>query len=252
LSYTTEFYDHFASGSRSSASEVIPQVLDLIGPVRSVLDVGCGIGTWLTEFADKDVREFVGVDGSYVDLKDLLIPPERFHAHDLTTPLELGRIFDLVCSLEVAEHIDIQYSTTFVASLCDHASETILFSAAIPGQGGAYHVNEQWPSFWADLFAKQGFGCFDVIRPRIWHNSKVESWYRQNVLLFARGSTADRLGNVDPTRILDVVHPGVFAHYRHRTPRDALREELPAKIQASSLLRPVASAVRQARKSLLK
>ena len=244
LAYTADFYDHYASGCRISAREVIPEVLELIGPVHSVLDIGCGIGTWLVEFADRKITDFVGVDGSYVDHSQLLIPSSRFVAHDLTTALALDRTFDLVCSLEVAEHIEPRHAATFVKSLSDHASEAILFSAAIPGQGGEHHVNEQWPSFWAPIFADQGFSCFDVVRPRIWNNPKIYSWYRQNALLFARGKTADHLRIADTPRLLDVVHPAEFD--RHQlTPRDALRSLL-----RSSFTVPMVSALKRTRQFL--
>jgi SAM-dependent methyltransferase len=205
--YASEFFDAFAEGSRTAAAEVVPLVLDLVGPVRSVLDVGCGIGTWLSAFTEHGVDDLVGVDGDYVDRGQLLVPPELFVAHDLTEPLRLGRTFDLVISLEVAEHVAAARARTFVGSLCDHASEAVLFSAAPPGQGGKHHVNEQWPSYWIELFAERGFEAFDVVRPRVWENARVEWWYRQNTFLFARGAVAERVAGADTVHLTDVVHP---------------------------------------------
>lgn len=205
--YASEFYDAFAGGSRASAAEVVPLVLDLVGPVRSVLDVGCGIGTWLAAFAEAGVADLVGVDGDYVDRSQLLMAPDAFVPHDLGEPLHLGRTFDLVVSLEVAEHVSADRAATFVTSLCDHAGEAVLFSAAPPGQGGKHHVNEQWPSYWIPRFAERGFQAFDVVRPRVWENQRVEWWYRQNTLLFARGAVAERIAGADTVRLVDVVHP---------------------------------------------
>lgn len=224
--YTRGFYDAFSSGSRSSAQTVVPIVLDLVGGVRSVLDVGCGIGTWLSAFAEHGVGDLLGVDGEYVDRSQLLVPAEWFAAHDLSVPLALGRTFDLVTSLEVAEHLESSTAGTFVGSLCAHASEAVLFSAAAPGQGGRHHVNEQWPSYWVRLFSAHGFEPFDVVRPRIWDDQSVEWWYRQNTLLFACGEVAGRLRALDDVRLVDVVHPAGA----RRSARDVVWDALPDRV----------------------
>ena len=57
-----------------------------------------------------------------------------------------------------------ELGATFVASLARHG-DAVLFSAAIPFQGGAGHVNEHWPSYWAADFAVHGFVAVDTIRP---------------------------------------------------------------------------------------
>ena len=84
---------------------------------------------------------------------------------DLTHPLQLDRQFDLVLSLEVAEHIPAGRAATFIDSLVRHG-DAILFSAAIPRQGGEQHINCQWPSWWAELFTQRGYQTFDLVRPR--------------------------------------------------------------------------------------
>ena len=64
---------------------------------------------------------------------------------DLAQPLQIDRRFDLALSLEVAEHLPPECGSEFVQTLTD-LSSVILFSAAIPFQGGTDHLNEQWPS----------------------------------------------------------------------------------------------------------
>src|SRR5438046_10610902 len=83
----------------------------------SVVDLGCGIGTWLAVFAEHNVGDYVGIDGDYVDRSQLLIPPERFLSGDLSEPVELNRRFDLAVSLEVAEHLPAASARVLVASL---------------------------------------------------------------------------------------------------------------------------------------
>jgi hypothetical protein len=83
--------------------------------------------------------------------------------------------------------------------------------AAIPFQGGENHVNEAWPSSWRSLFEAEGFTCLDVLRGTIWEDPSVETWYRQNLLLFASGAhlAAHPELTVGPMP-LDIVHPSMF------------------------------------------
>ena len=201
--YGSSFFHAVAPGSRSSAAVVVPLVDKLVGP-GSVLDVGCGVGTWLAEWESRGVTDVFGLDGEYVDKSSIQISLEKFRSMDLRNPFSMGRQFGLVECLEVAEHIEEPHADTLVESLTSHAG-TILFSAAIPGQTGYHHVNEQWPSYWIAKFAKFGFLPFDVIRPRIWTDRHVEVWYRQNILLFSRTLIFDKF-----EELVDVVHPELW------------------------------------------
>ena len=120
-----------------------------------MVDFGCAEGVWLSAWRDAGVQDVLGLDGDYVDRRRLLIPQERFHAVDLSQPIDLGRRFDLAQSLEVAEHLPAAAARHFVATITRHSS-LALFSAAPPGQGGAHHVNEQPYGYWRDLFAEIG------------------------------------------------------------------------------------------------
>jgi SAM-dependent methyltransferase len=181
-------------------------VRELVRPA-SVLDVGCGAGTWLAAWRGAGISDVVGVDGDYVDRTKLQIPSDRFVPTELQEPFSLGRKFDLVQTLEVAEHLDETNADTFVESLARH-SDTVLFSAAVPGQGGTHHVNEQWPSYWTEKFAKAGYTCYDILRPRIWADQRILWFYRQNILLFARGRTFDGFDGAEAP--LSLVHPEMW------------------------------------------
>jgi SAM-dependent methyltransferase len=181
--YDERFFLELQSGSLRSAREIVPLVIELLRP-SSILDVGCGNGAWLSIFAEHGIGDFHGVDGAYVKSDSLLIPKDRFSARDLNLPLDLGRSFDLVVSVEVGEHLAAEVAETFVDSLTRHAP-AVLFSAAVPFQGGGHHINEQWPEYWAKWFETRGFLPVDFIRPKVWANDRVEWWYAQNILLFA-------------------------------------------------------------------
>jgi hypothetical protein len=86
-------------------------------------------------------------------------------------------------SLEVAEHIHPEAAAIFVDSLV-RLAPVILFSAAIPGQGGVNHVNEQWSEYWVERFEQRGYEVIDCIRKKLWQNKGVLWSYAQNILLF--------------------------------------------------------------------
>ena len=228
--YTPTFYDTIREGCRTSAARVVPEVMRLMPWVERVIDVGCGEGWWAAEFANRGCAEVVGVDGAYVKGSPLLCDVEgpaphtggaaAFLARDLTEPFALAlgvrHRWDLAVSLEVAEHLPPDRAHSFVADLC-WLAPTVLFSAAIPGQGGAGHINEQWPGYWADMFAANGYRVSGALRWTFWDDPLVENWYAQNMLVASREPdllTALFNGADSPPR--PVVHPVLWDARRPR------------------------------------
>jgi SAM-dependent methyltransferase len=182
--YGPEFWKRRDEIAASSAAACVPMLIEAFAP-RSVVDIGCGRGHWLAAFASSGVDDVVGVDGSWVaQHSSLLIPPDCFIEHDLPAPIALGRRFDLALCLEVAEHLPSSGAATLVKTLTESAS-VVVFSAAIPGQGGVGHLNEKWPWYWKEKFAERGFKQFDPFRHRIWHRPDVAIWYKQNMFAYA-------------------------------------------------------------------
>ncbi len=226
--YNSKFYRELASAQESDR-EVLPLVLDVVKP-SSVVDIGCGTGNWLSIATELGVADILGVDGLWVK-QQLVIPPANFVAHDLATPLKLNRRFDLALSLEVAEHLPASAATVFVENLCA-AADVIVFSAAIPGQGGRRHVNEQWPAYWADIFHEQRYECYDFLRPRIWNNPRAAWHYAQNSLIFARVGCDHSFG--EAVRPLPLVHPVLWSAQVARMKHPGkLLEYLPKAILSS-------------------
>ncbi len=183
--YDDDFYRYINQGATDSARVVIPALLATLPvPVGSVLDVGCGAGAWLGVWKSLGTR-VVGLDGDYVNREGLLIDQGEFRTADLAEGFVLEQRFDLVQSLEVAEHLPAASAETFVASLCRHA-DMVLFSAAPPGQGGENHVNEQPYDYWRGLFRRQGFAMYDPVRRAVLHQDEVKAWYRYNTFLYLR------------------------------------------------------------------
>ena len=198
-----------------SAKIILNLVLELFPSIHSAADLGCGVGTWLSALQDRDINDIIGIDGGWVNRDLLVIPREHFLEQDLSEPLRLSRRFDLAISLEVAEHLPADSAKSFVNSLAA-LSDVVLFSAAIPHQGGSRHINEQWPDYWARLFEARGYAVLDAIRPRIWNNERIAVWYKQNVLLYVKKEKLNDL-KLTPGKAgaitelpLSVIHPQLY------------------------------------------
>jgi cyclopropane fatty-acyl-phospholipid synthase-like methyltransferase len=182
--YGSTFYDRQREGSLNSAKVILPIVFDLVRP-KSLIDFGCGVGTWLATAKQLGAEHCVGLEGSWVKTQTLAQADLEIRETDLEQTVSLNERFDLAMSLEVAEHLRPQRSDSLVADLCK-ASDVVIFSAAIPGQDGDGHQNEQWPSCWAERFIRNGYMPLDIIRPIVQQDARVEVWYRTNVILYAR------------------------------------------------------------------
>jgi len=204
--YTAEFYRELVP-AQDSAREVLPLIFEALKPC-SIVDIGCGTGHWLAAARELGVREIFGIDGAWVSRAQLAIPAENFSPRDLAAPLKLERRFDLALSFEVAEHLPESAARTFIESLCA-AADVVAFSAAIPGQGGRHHLNEQWPIYWAKLFQEFKYDCFDYLRPRMWNNPRIAWYYAQNSLIFARSGMSHSFGQ--PVYPMSLVHPALWS-----------------------------------------
>jgi len=162
--YGADFYRYLSSFAERAARVVVPRLTAVL-PVRSVVDFGCGQGAWLSVWRSMGAS-IVGVDGPYVDPSQLLIDAAAFHPADLAKPIDLGRRFDLVQSLEVAEHLPATKAEQFIETLTAHGA-LVLFSAAIPGQGGENHINEQPLGYWRAIFRTRGYVPIDFLRPQL-------------------------------------------------------------------------------------
>jgi SAM-dependent methyltransferase len=197
-------YDHSSNLHTLDTPRVaLPLIFSQRKP-KSLLDVGCGTGTWLNAALEFGISDLYGVDG--IDCRDTLpIPATNFRQQDFTVCWELGRHFDAALCLEVGEHLEARYAATLVDTLTKHAS-LIVFSAACPGQPGQHHVNGQWPCYWQRLFNDHGFVCSDEVRWRLWNEDRIEAWYRQNI--FVAQDDAQFAGK-EP-RICSVIHPALL------------------------------------------
>ncbi len=211
--YTPAYYEKHQKGASQSASLVWDFLFQHYRP-NSILDVGCGSGEWLKEAQVRGVKKLVGLDGAWVqnifkNYSEIGFIPANLE-EDLPV-VEPG--FELAVCLEVAEHLSSKQGHALVKFLC-HASDIILFGAAIPGQEGEHHINEQWPQYWERLFETQGYTLIDCIRPHLWNQSKVKWWYRQNTFVYIHTKRQNELSQkllALQKPIIDLVSPELLA-----------------------------------------
>ena len=213
--YGSDFYNNVNITSLYSAEIILPKVLELFScEIKTAVDFGCAEGVWLNKLLDLGINEIVGIDGPWVQQTALKIPVESFVIANLGEPIYLKKKYDIAISLEVAEHIPQTSAETFVHSLTT-AADFVLFSAAIPYQGGTDHVNEQWPAYWNALFNKYGFIAVDYLREQFWREKKVNVYYKQNILLFVKKERKNEIKIQDKYFCIDrsptsMVHPRLF------------------------------------------
>jgi hypothetical protein len=225
VTFDPAIYAIIRAGAIASAERVVPLVRSYVQP-ETVIDVGGGEGWWAREFAkagaqtivlDESVGDVVHFEqfdhesgGGRVDF----FPADLTALHRSLVPDVMDRApYDLALCLEAAEHLPASAAAKLVDFLCDLAP-VILFSAAIPGQGGHGHLNEQWPGYWADLFLGRGLVCTEELRWEFWDDPRVEPWYAQNLLIFAKYDWFDakRLSFTKyPKRL---IHPTTWCYYR--------------------------------------
>jgi SAM-dependent methyltransferase len=204
--YTDAFYVGQSDRSYEAADCVLPLVLSAV-PVKSAIDVGCGVGTWASKLLQYGVPDVLGIDGDYVNRDLLRIPLDHFQPWDLAKTVTMDRRFDLAVCLEVAEHLPPARAEGLVEDLVKLAP-VVLFSAAIPGQGGTNHINERYLSYWVNLFADRDYVLLDIIRPVLWEDNRCDWWYRQNAVLFVHKENP--LSTLRAESAMDYVHPRLF------------------------------------------
>jgi protein-L-isoaspartate O-methyltransferase len=169
------------------------------GVPDTLLDVGCGDGH-LVATAARLGTAAVGVDLSVADHEEH--PRATLRRADLTKPLDLALpnvwsqttppVFDMVLCWETAEHLPESASDQLVATLALYAARhgILVFTAAVPGQGGVGHFNEQPPEYWAAKLSGAGFRSFDAEPLRRTWTSVCGpcQWYARNLQLFRRSA----------------------------------------------------------------
>jgi len=232
--YNQKFYNRQIDGSLKSAKEYIKYLSDLFN-FKSVIDFGCGRGTWLKGFEEIGVDKLVGLDGSWNNQENMLSQKIIFKQTNLNEEIKIDEKFDLALSLEVAEHLEPSSSELFIKSITS-SSDLIMFGAAFIAQPGTNHINTRLHSFWANIFAEYSFKVYDIFRPKFCGNNKIKPWYQQNTFLYVKaGSKYEKALHeknfcpIENISFLDLIHPWLYGHYLNQY--IAIQKEINNKLQ---------------------
>lgn len=191
----------------TDAQVVLPVFFSFFKP-HVIVDIGCGRGTWLKEAVKLGVKEIIGIDEGPFHPETSVLHQQQYMQADLSIPLSASIRADCCFCLEVAEHLPEKHANTLLDTLTGIA-DMVLFSAAIPGQGGDGHLNEQWPAYWQLKFAERGFNAYDIIRPVIWNHPEIHFWYQQNIMVYAKEN--GQLKDIPATgTVTAMVHPQLY------------------------------------------
>lgn len=214
--YDKGYYEKHQDGSYQSASRIL-RFLNTLIRFETVIDFGCGMGTWGVAAKELGARRYIGIDQHEYDISYMQIDPSEYWEKNLQLPIHVEHFYDLAICVEVAEHIPEDYANTLIDNIC-LGSETILFSAALPYQGGTGHVNEQPCSYWVNKFLIKGYKPIDCIRPIFWNDAQVEVWYRNNCMLYVTEKASERIKVHLPAISFpsDIVHPQMLTRILHK------------------------------------
>ena len=185
--YDKKFFANTLKFESQSAQAFVKILIKHFAP-KSVIDIGCGSGIYLTEFAKNNV-DILGCEGSPAAVTSSSVG-NKIKLHDLCQPLELNRQFDLCLCLEVAEHLDESCADTLIGALTGLAS-TIVFTAATPGQGpkSLGHINEQPPEYWQEKFKRKNFILNENLTEIIKQEMAAQNivwWLVKNLMIYEK------------------------------------------------------------------
>lgn len=190
--YNDKFHEGRTNLTQYSAQRILALLLEIY-PIKSVCDIGGGIGVWVKTFLELNEKgNVLCIDGDYIKKDQLVIEENNFVVKDLEDRITLKTRYDLAISLEVAEHLTSGRAESFVEDLTK-ISDVVLFLGAVKGQGGEGHINEQFMSYWIQLFDAQDYRAFDIIRPQIQDENNIPWWYKQNIMVFVNQNNELRI-----------------------------------------------------------
>jgi cyclopropane fatty-acyl-phospholipid synthase-like methyltransferase len=185
--YDHKFFQNTIKLEAESAAQFVDVLLKFYLP-NSIVDIGCGAGIYLNEFAKRGISDWLGIDGSPSAKENFLLNKNELIIFDLAQEYQFKKKYDLGLCLEVAEHLREQDADTLIKTITE-ASDTIIFTAAIPGQGprSIGHINEQPHSYWIKKFKDKNFSYLESRTEEMREEMKkngVVWWLVNNLMVF--------------------------------------------------------------------
>jgi hypothetical protein len=147
--------------------------------IQSVYDFGCGMGDYAKEIIKQGIvckaydgnpstKELTGGIGDVLDLSE---------------PVQLEKL-DCVLSLEVGEHLPVEYEQIFIDNVVNNATSKIILSWAVEGQGGTGHFNCRNNDYVINELAKRGFKYDEESSLNLRKYVSNAGWFRDTLMVF--------------------------------------------------------------------
>lgn len=186
--YNDKYYNRHFVQYREWEKSIGKHIFDTIRP-SSIIDLGCGVGSYLEGALHAGCKDIKGIELSYVMAKKYIVEDVSPYISegDATDDLGIDRRFDCVVSFEVAEHIDPEGTEKFIENLINLSNNYIVMTAAPPGQSGTGHINLRNKSFWINTIEEKGFLFQDQLVELfwpIWKTFGTERYILKNLMVF--------------------------------------------------------------------
>lgn len=173
-------YDSIVREEGTWAQRLAEYIKEKINP-STVIDIGCGPGIYV------DSLRNLGLDAQGIDTD------KRVHGRPHLRCQSMFDLddtkYDLVICMEVAEHIDEKFENQIVEKVSAAVGKTLIWTAALPGQGGTGHINCRPKEYWAEKLAGQGL-VRDINKEQdlieYAKNGYHMGWFANNLLFFER------------------------------------------------------------------
>jgi len=166
----------------------LAEAIAYLGMPRHLVDVGCGSGLLVKRLA----TEFSSPRATGIDLGVETASSGRWSLvqHDLTKPARWLVPGDMVLCWEVGEHLPAYAADALCDTIASVTAGLLLFTAAVPGQGGTGHVNEQPASYWRSKLEARALSFREQdtfhLRRRFADAASRAWWYGRNLQVFVR------------------------------------------------------------------
>lgn len=163
--YDKKYYDDYDNGRSynniylQNFHHYLADIIKLHINPKTVLDVGCADGQFIHYLRQNDIEAY-GVDISKYAIQnayeDVKLYVENSKLPQLNIPNNFPNSYDLICCIEVLQHISKQHAQQSIKRLTQ-LSNYIFFSSTFEDFEDESHLNVQPMQYWRDLFYKYGF-----------------------------------------------------------------------------------------------
>lgn len=174
--WQSENINHYYDESFSKALNTI------VAKYNTFVDFGCGDAKYAKHIRDNNPSIKVEAYDGNPNVK--LLTNGFGEVLDLSKKFDLKKKYDVVCSLEVAEHIPRKYEKIYIENLLRHCNHLLIISWAKIGQGGKGHVNEQNQDYILDAMNQYGLKYDNELSAILKKSSTICHWFRDTVMIF--------------------------------------------------------------------